>query len=377
MQIYEAAKRASKVGLWINISLTIIKILIGILAKSQALVADGIHSGSDILATAVVYLSLFYAYKPKDKDHPYGHGKIESLAAIFVSLILFGIVIFLFYDVGHSFYDNLILKKTVNSPSWFALIGAIISIIVKEWLFRYTYRIGKKIDSPAVIANAWDHRSDAYSSIGVLAGITGAVFGFGLLDPIAAFVVGIFIVVVAIKILKEACNDLLDKAIPEKISNEIREYLLNEEGIYEVNYLNGRKMGSFYILDIGIDFLSFYSLNDVHEIIHRIEENLLRKFNFIAGVNLHVHAVKNDEELKKRSLIISDIINSNIDKKKIIDFHDLDYRLSSESEIINLHLTFQENISLSEAHDITSVIENKIKMVFPNASISIHMEPKN
>jgi cation diffusion facilitator family transporter len=203
----------TKIGLVGNIILTVLKFIAGIVGRSPAMVADAVHSLSDVVATAVVYVSLKISSKPPDEKHPLGHGHAETLAAFFVGLTLFGTAIYIVFEAVHT-----LSRGDYSEPGKLALVGALVSIVVKELMFRYTLRVGKATKSTAIVANAWDHRSDAYSSLAALVGIAGAILGYPFLDPVSCLIIACFIGKVSIEIFTENINLVMDVMVNKKLT---------------------------------------------------------------------------------------------------------------------------------------------------------------
>ena len=206
-------------GFFTNLILSAAKIIAGIWGRSSAMIADGIHSLSDFITDFIVIIFIKISSKNEDSDHPYGHGKFETFATMLISFALFVVAIGIFYSGSIKIYEVL-NGEIIERPTYLALAMAAVSIIVKEGLYWYTITIGRNIDSPAVIANGWHHRSDAFSSIGTLIGISGAMFlgeRWRVLDPITSLVVGIFIFGVAYKLARPSIQGLLEMSLPEEV----------------------------------------------------------------------------------------------------------------------------------------------------------------
>jgi len=198
--------------------------------------------------------------------------------------------------------------------------------------------------------------------------------GYPVLDPLAALTVAGFIIHVAYKIAKEAADDLMDKAIPSTVVDGIKDFLLKEPDIAMIDGIQGRRMGSKYILDIGVSVPTFYSLKHTHNITHAIEERLLNNFQDLAQVNLHIHAISADEEKIRRFNILEGILVESLSEE--LSFHKLNYNYTSEDESISLHLLFHRDISLFKAHEIATALEKRLVETFPKAIVTIHMEPE-
>ena len=240
-----------------NIVLSALKLVAGIIGGSKAMIADSLHSASDIVATSVVLVGIKVAQKPADSEHPYGHGKVEPIAAAFVGVTL----IFAAFIIVKGIVES-IINQTFGTPTFLALAAAVVSIVVKEIMFRITYAAGKKIKSESIMADAWHHRSDAYSSIGTFIGILGAIIGgkFGIrflqyLDPIAGAVVACMIFKVAYDILKHAVKGLMDSSPEGEQLMKIWDAAAGIEGIVTVSDIKARYIGQrlFIDLEIGVD----------------------------------------------------------------------------------------------------------------------------
>lgn len=283
---FDKAGKVIWVGFFSNLALTLLKLIAGVLGKSAAMVADGIHSVSDIITDLVIAGSLKVAAKPSDGNHKYGHGKVETLAAAFVGGVLFMVGAGVLYSgtfkiIGH-FGDS-----PLQRPGMIALYAALFSIAIKEVLFRYTLVWGKRIDSTVLKANAWHHRSDVYSSLGTLLGIAGAIFlgqQWVVLDPIAAVVVSFFIFKVAISIIREALLELIETSLPQKSEREILEIARNIKGVYNPHDLKTRKIGSNIAIDMHIYVQQDLNIKEAHDITVSLENKLRQRY----GEDTHI-----------------------------------------------------------------------------------------
>lgn len=261
------------VGFAANICLTVFKIFAGITGKSSAMVADGIHSLSDLATDIVVFISVRIAGRDKDKTHRYGHGKFETFGTMIVSLALVlvgaGILVSGMQKVLYVFWGG-----TIAAPSMIALSAALLSILTKEALFWYTVKCGKKIDSQAVIANAWHHRSDALSSIATTIGISGAIFlgdKWTVLDPIAGVLVSFFILKIAYDLIVPCIKELLETALPEETENSIISTISGVEGVRAFHNLKTRKIGSSFAIEVHVKVDKTLSVEQSHNIATKIE----------------------------------------------------------------------------------------------------------
>lgn len=293
----QKAKHVTLVGFWTNACLTVMKLLAGYFGRSRAMLADGIHSMSDFLTDIVVIVGFKLTERPEDHDHTYGHGKYETLATVFISIMLLvaGAGIF------KSGLDNIIKVtqgEVIPKPTYWPLVAAIISIISKEILFRYTYKVGQKIESAAVIANAWHHRSDAFSSVGTLVGISGAVFlgqKWTILDPIASVAVAVFIVKVGIEIFVPAMNELLESALPEPEMTFIKKVIEDTEEVLAFHEIRARKLGNRVAIEFHIMVVPTMNITKAHNIATRIEDRLYAEFGDDSIITIHIEPYDEDE----------------------------------------------------------------------------------
>lgn len=271
------------IGLITNILLVVLKLVIGFVGRSQALIADGIHSLSDGVGTGVSYFALKYAEKKPDKEHPYGHGNVEIVASSLISIILIITGIFLGYKSVGTF-----VRKEFVEPSTLALIAAIISIFIKEGLFRYTIWVANKNNSPAVKAAAYDHRSDAYSSVAAAIGIGGAKLGYLFLDPVAGVIIAIMIFKMGIDIIKDSYKILMFSQPDEAVVDEVKEIVENISDVKGISKLKFHQIGSYFSLDISILVDKEIKVIEGHNIATNVKSILMEKKSIIKDVNVHV-----------------------------------------------------------------------------------------
>ncbi len=282
------------VGSVVNFLLLVFKFAAGVLGHSAAMIADAVHSLSDFVTDIIVLVFVRLSNKPKDKDHDYGHGKYETLATACIGGILFlvglgilykGIVSILAFAEG----------KPLESPGSVALIAALVSIVIKEALYRYTVIKGRGLNSQAVMANAWHHRSDAFSSIGTALGVGGAVVlgkNWAVLDPIAAVVVSFFILKVAVKLFIPCMEELLEKSLPEETEKEIEDLVRSFNGVSDPHNLRTRKIGNYFAIEIHIRMNGELSLSQTHRIATDIENALKQRYGKGTFVGIHVEPEK-------------------------------------------------------------------------------------
>lgn len=277
-------------GALVNMGLTVFKLLAGIFGRSAAMVADGIHSLSDLISDAVVLIFTHISSKGNDKGHSFGHGKFETFATMIVSLMLLIVGAGMMKNGINSIID-ILNGNILPKPGWIAIAAAVVSIAAKEILYRVTARVGRKVDSPVVIANAWHHRSDAMSSIGSLVGIGGAMIlgsKWTILDPLAACAISIAIIVVAVKMGLPSIEELLEASLPEDVEYEIRETASAVPGVRNIHALKTRRNGVSYIIDAHILVDPQISVVESHEIASQVENALSSRYGKETQVNIHV-----------------------------------------------------------------------------------------
>ncbi|MDE5887560.1 MAG: cation diffusion facilitator family transporter [Muribaculaceae bacterium] len=285
-QIY----RVTIVGTIVNALLIVVKFIAGVFGKSSALIADAVHSLTDFITDVVVLIFVHIAGKPRDTDHGYGHGKYETLATMIIGVFLAAAGIGLFFN-GLKLVISSLKGEILPEPNWIALSVALVSIFAKEILYRYTLREGKKLNSDAVIANAWHHRSDAISSLGTVVGIAGAMFlgeKWRILDPLAAVVVSIFIVKAGYDIIKPAINELLESSLPKDQTSEIEKIIRDVDGVKDFHNLRTRKIGNAIALDVHVKMDGNLTLFAAHDIASEIEQQLRKRFGKESMINIHM-----------------------------------------------------------------------------------------
>lgn len=278
------------VGSVVNISLTVFKIFAGVLGRSTAMIADGIHSLSDLLSDIVVIVFVKISAKGQDKDHDYGHGKFETFATLIISLMLIVVAVNLMSG-GINKIRQILDGGEVSSPGMIALWAAVASIVLKEILYRYTIIQGRTLNSPMMIANAWHHRSDAFSSVGSLLGIAGAIFlgdKFVILDPITGCVISIFILVMAVKMSVPAIKELLDVSLPDDVEEKIEATAKSVKGVVDLHELKTRREGPGIIMEGHLVLDSDISLKEAHNISKKVEESLRKEFGPETQISLHL-----------------------------------------------------------------------------------------
>lgn len=281
-----------KVTLWgtaVNALLVVVKFVAGIAGRSAALVADAVHSLTDFVTDIIVLIFVKISGKPRDEEHGYGHGKFETLATMIIGVILLGTGIGLLVNSLRLIVASL-GGAELPEPGWIALAVALLSIVAKEGLYRYTVREGRRLHSDAAVANAWHHRSDAISSIGAVVGIAGAMF-FGarwrILDPVAAAVVSVFIIKAGYDIIRPALNELLEGSLPKEQTATLERIICSVPGVDGFHNLRSRKIGSGIAVDVHIKMDGNMRLTQAHDIATQVESRIRKEFG--KGTTIYVH----------------------------------------------------------------------------------------
>lgn len=286
--------RVTIVGSVVNFLLLLFKFFAGIMGHSAAMLADAVHSLSDFVTDIIVIVFVRISSKPEDEGHDYGHGKYETLATAIIGIILLGVGFGIFWNGASSIY-RFLHGGSLQEPGMLALIAALVSVAFKEALYRYTVFKGKRLNSQAVVANAWHHRSDALSSIGTAIGIGGAILlgnHWRVLDPIAAVVVSFFIMKVAVKLLILCVDELLEKSLPADVENEIQKIILSFPGVSSPHHLRTRRIGNYYAIEVHVRMDGKITLEEAHRTATAIENTLKEQFGKGTHVGIHVEPVK-------------------------------------------------------------------------------------
>lgn len=286
--------RVTLTGSLVNVLLSVGKLMAGIIGHSGAMVADAVHSCSDFATDLVVLVCTRFSRRPKDEDHDYGHGKFETLGSIIIGISLFMVAAGIIASAVKSIVA-VCHGETMTPPGLIAIIAAAVSIVAKELLYQYTIRVGRMVDSPAMVANAWHHRSDAFSSMGTLVGISGAYLlgdRWIILDPIAAIAVGILIIKVSWDLVIPGMNELLDKSLPLKEEEEILGIITADPEVCCPHNLRTRQMGSMKIIDAHIRVDGRMTVHHSHALTVEIERTLKERYGSDTLVTIHVEPVK-------------------------------------------------------------------------------------
>lgn len=289
---YRKAQIATMIGIAVNLLLAVLKAVAGILGNSRALVADAAHSASDVVSSIAVLVGIRAAQKPPDSEHPYGHGKSENVATLIVAILL----VVVGFEIIYNAIVSLMTGTAENYTTMIALYVIIFSIVVKEVLFQYKYRLGTRIKSPALIADAWHHRSDAISSVVALIGIGLSIIGtaygipyLGYLDPIASAIIALIIMYMGFQLAKEAVSMTLEVVLNEDETEEMRETVVNIDKVRQIDRLIARSHGSYVIIDIKISVDADITVEEGHRVARVVKQTLLKNHEEVMDVNVHVN----------------------------------------------------------------------------------------
>lgn len=287
------ADRVSAVSIIGNLVLSVFKLIAGIVAHSNAMISDAVHSASDVFSTIVVIIGIRLSSKETDREHPYGHERMECVAAIILAMILFMTGL----GIGMNAAKNILSGnyEDLQIPGILALVAAVVSIVSKEAMFWYTKINATRIDSSALLADAWHHRSDAFSSVGALIGIAGARLGFPVMDSIASLVIFVFIIKAAYDIFMDAVNKLVDHSCDEETERQIYDRVMQNEEVVGIDSLHTRIFGNKIYVDIEIAVDGSYTLRKSHKIAEEVHADIEKNFQKVKHIMVHVNPAQTDE----------------------------------------------------------------------------------
>lgn len=286
-EMEHTAMRVSRVSIIVNLLLFAGKLAAGVLAASGAMVSDAIHSASDVFSTIIVMIGIKLSGKAADREHPYGHERMECVAAILLAMVL----AVTGYKIGISGLEKIFSGnyESLEIPGVLALAAAVISVAVKEWMYWYTRHHAKKINSSALMADAWHHRSDSLSSIGAFVGILGARMGFPVMDPAASVVICLFILKAAYDIFKDAIDKMVDTSCDPDTEQKLRDFVIAQKGVQGIDQLRTRTFGSRIYVDVDIAADGTLSLHEAHSIAESVHEGIERNFQQVKHIMVHVN----------------------------------------------------------------------------------------
>ncbi len=308
---YQQVKKVTLVGLIVNAILAVGKISLGFVGQSQALVADGVHSMADLVSDVIVLVAAKEASKEADEEHPYGHGRIETVVEVLLGALLIIVAVGIMIDAGLRLFE----PDRLLSPTWLALLAAFISIVANESLFHYTLGVSKKINSNLLKANAWHHRADAISSVIALVGIAGAMLGWGFLDAIAAIGVSLLVAKIGWDIGWRGLQELIDTALdPEKVE-EIRAKILSVDGVKAVHSLRTRSMGGYALVDAHILVVnSKMSVSEGHQISECVMRRLHAEVDEVSDVIVHIDPEDDETERPSGHLRLRNEVEAHLEE---------------------------------------------------------------
>lgn len=291
-QEHNLAYRVSAVSIAVNLALSAFKLAAGILASSGAMVSDAVHSASDVFSTVIVIVGVAVSRKKSDANHQYGHERMECMASLLLAAVLAltggGIGISGIKKIAGGHYEALAV------PGMLALFAAVVSIIAKEWMYWYTRAAAKKVNSGALMADAWHHRSDALSSVGALVGILGARLGYPVLDAVASVTICLFIEKAAFDIFRDAMDKMVDKSCPDEMVEKMKRVVRNEEGVIDIDDIKTRLFGDKIYVDLEISANGGKSLEESHGIAEHVHEAIEREFPMVKHCMVHVNPYHGD-----------------------------------------------------------------------------------
>jgi cation diffusion facilitator family transporter len=288
---FDSADRIIKIGFWINAVLMIFKMAAGYWGHSEAVFADGIESACDFVAIFSTIVALKLGRKPFDERHPYGHGRAESLSALLVSLIILATGGWILSNSVHSLID-----RNFQTPSMLAVAAAFLTIIIKEWLYRFTQKTGSLLASPSLLAIAKDHRKDAITSISTLVGVGGAYFGIGFMDPLAAGLTSFFILHIGYETLRDAAHDLMDGSVSPDFIDEVTRLAESVERVEHVHDIRGRRSGQYMIIDLKLEMDPSMTVKESHDIASKVKRLIFDGFPNVGDVMIHINPHEEEHE---------------------------------------------------------------------------------
>lgn len=291
-EFQRVANRVSVVTIICNVALSLVKLLAGIIAHSGAMISDAVHSASDVFSTFVVIIGIRLASKEPDKEHPYGHERMECVAAIILAVVLF----ITGFGIGADALNNILggSYKELQVPGVLALIAAVVSIVSKEAMYWYTRHYAKKIDSGALMADAWHHRSDALSSVGALIGIGGAMLGFPVMDSVASLVIFLFIAKAAFDIFRDAMDKMVDRSCDEETEKQLCDCIMKNDNVKGIDLLQTRIFGNKIYVDVEISADGSFTLNEAHDIADAVHNDIEQSFSKVKHIMVHVNPAKEE-----------------------------------------------------------------------------------
>ncbi len=368
----KTTKKVTFVGILVNIVLAAAQIISGALAHSQALVADGLHTLSDLVSDFVVLISTHHAAKEADEDHPYGHGRIETLSSIFLGVALISVA----FGMGYRGIQSMINPSEIIIEPY-AIFFALLAIICKESLYRYTIKAAREIKSTLLESNALHHRSDAFSSIVVLIGVSAQIAGIPHMDAIAAVIVAIMISMMGIHITKKAFSELIDTSLNPELVQKIREHILNIDAVFDIHSLRSRSMGGQGIVDTEIRVNPHITVSEAHYIALHIEQSVQRSFSEISDITVHIDPIAEIDHnqlltLPSRSELLFALYSAweTLEESNSIKNVHLHYL----SDRVDLDIILPLNITKSTDLSLQNALFNRVKQIPHIGEVNIYYQ---
>lgn len=355
---HSEGERVTWIGAIANLLLALIKLVAGIVGKSEALIADAAHSLSDLLSDFVVLVSLNIAKRPIDEERPYGYGRVETVGTAILGMILIGAGIGIFWDA-----ISTIRGGVVHAPTYTAFIGAVISIFAKELMYQYTVRVGRRIHSPSVIANAWHHRSDAFSSIATSIGIAAAMFGWPIFDPLAAIVVTGLIMKTGWDISSESFMDIIDTSVKKEVRHRIISAALEPDGATSYHDLKTRKTGSEILVDIHIEVDPLMDVTRAHVIADEVKDNIMKNVINVADVLVHIDPEGEYDRTTSptsRSGIIEEIARIAAKTEGISNCKDIRVHNAGNDLIASITIGIEPDLKMGDGYQSVAALRQKL-----------------
>ena len=374
---FAQARKVTWVGTIINIILSGLKLVVGIVGHSEALVADAAHSASDFVTDIALLIGLKVSARPVDETHPYGHGRVETVVSFLMGLALGGVAI----GIGWKAV-KIIYTREVYHPEVVTVVMAFISVVAKELLYRYTIREGKRIGSPSVVANAWEHRSDAFASLITMLGIGTAIIKpeWFLVEPLVAFGVALLILRISWSITWEAVSELVDTAAQRETRRAIESAAREVTGVSDVHDLKTRHIGRNVLADLHIEVSPRLSVTDSHHISSRVQEAIQQRVGNVAEVQVHVEP--EGERLRQNQkipVIPDDVVEEQIKQlaysiERILGLHGLKIRRRGQDLQVDIDIEVDPQMLVSESHALAKKLRHKIMQIDNIKEVMVHVD---
>jgi len=292
---FDRAEKIITIGFWVNAGLMLMKLAAGHWGHSAAVFADGVESACDFVAIGSTMVALKLGRQPCDENHPYGHGRAESLAALLIALVIIASGIWILVHAV-----QVVVRQDVTPPGWIAVAAAAATILIKGWLYRYSADTGRQLESPSLLAIAQDHRKDALTSVATLVGVVGAVLGWGVMDPLAAGVTALFIVHIGWQTLSGACHDLMDGTVHGEYIQEITSLAEAVPHVEQVHEIRARRSGQYIIIDLKLEMDPQMTVKQSHDVATEVKRQIFEQFHNVGDVMIHInpHAEEHEDLIR-------------------------------------------------------------------------------